>query len=94
MNVKQYRKKPIVVEAVQLTLTNASDVADWCHGVYVPICKGWSPFGDINHCEVQVHTLEGTMTAMPGWWIIKGFRGEFYPCEPGIFSASYEESNE
>jgi len=39
---------------------------------------------------IRIHTLEGTMIANKGDWIIKGLRGEFYPCKPDIFKKSYE----
>lgn len=87
--VKQYRKKPVVIEAVKLKTTpngwNGDDVADWCGGSYAvemnpPTHKG----------SVIIPTLEGEMTAQDGDYIIKGVKGEFYPCKPDIFEATYE----
>ena len=80
LEVKQYRKKPVVIEAVQLTTENQADVAIWCHG-------------HINHSNglVEIVTLEGTMTAQMDDFIIKGIKGEFYPCKPDIFWDTYEE---
>ena len=55
----------------------------------------WLGAGDL-HWEmadnggVNIHTLEGVMRADPGDWIIKGIKGEFYPCKPDIFAATYE----
>jgi len=40
--------------------------------------------------QLRIHTLEGTMVAEHGDWIIKGLNGEFYPCKPDIFEKSYE----
>jgi hypothetical protein len=41
-----------------------------------------------------IETLEGDMTASPGWWIIKGVHGEFYPCKSAVFEATYEPVEE
>ena len=41
--------------------------------------------------DLMVRTLEGDMRARPGYWIIRGVQGEFYPCDPDIFAATYEE---
>jgi hypothetical protein len=45
---------------------------------------------EIMKLPVVIATLEGDMTASPGDWIIKGVKGEFYPCKPDIFEATYE----
>lgn len=80
-----YRKRPVVVEARQFTGDgNGLEIAEWCGGEF-----GRCPAGD--HNVIDIPTLEGVMTASPGWWIIKGVAGEFYPCEPAIFEATYEE---
>jgi hypothetical protein len=42
---------------------------------------------------MNIHTLEGNMIASVGDWIIKGVKGEFYPCKPDIFESTYEEVN-
>lgn len=76
-----YRKKPVAVEAVQFTAANAKDVASWCHGRIVGMTHG---------IELDIHTLEGMMTARMGDWIIKGVKGEFYPCREDIFLETYE----
>ena len=78
-----YRKKPVVIEAMQLDETNAADVAGWCGGQV-------SPAGITFGTCVFIDTLEGTMRADGGDWIIRGVQGEFYPCKPGIFAATYE----
>lgn len=79
--VKLYRKRPVVIEAVRLTSENRSEVAAWCNGV-VPC--------DANDPGLDIPTLEGTMTGTIGDWIIKGVKGEFYPCRGDIFEESYE----
>ena len=43
---------------------------------------------------LDIHTLEGTMTAAPGDWIVTGVKGERYPCKPDIFAATYESAEE
>jgi hypothetical protein len=81
-----YRKKPVVIEAVQWdgTVSAAKATIDWilAHG-------GTASYHD-HPSALSINTLEGTMTAMPGDWIIKGVQGEFYPCKPDIFAATYE----
>lgn len=49
--------------------------------------------GVVSSCagKVEITTLEGTLTASIGDWIIKGVKGEFYPCKPDIFAATYEK---
>lgn len=77
-----FRKKPVVIEAMQLTSGTQARTAMWCHGVPTP------------GGEVVIGTLEGAMTANPGDWVIKGVKGEFYPCKPDIFEATYEPVRE
>ena len=80
----KFRKKPIVIEAIQYTDEN------YTYLLYkFPEC-----FGDIiikNQDEIIIHTLEGSMVAKKGDYIIKGIKGEFYPCKADIFEASYEK---
>ena len=82
-----YRKKPVVIEARQITPRNVMEVAEWCGG------RAWSP----ENCDlayIDVPTLQGTMTAGLNSWVIKGVAGEFYPCKPDIFGATYEPVQE
>lgn len=83
----KFRKKPVVIEAIQWTGFNCDDVI-----IFMPIevCAQPMIYGD----EVRIKTLEGVMTASPGDWIIKGVKGEFYPCKPDIFEATYERVEE
>lgn len=78
----RWRKRPVVIDAMQLRIGNAHDVADWCGGK-VAWVKPHVP-------AVDIKTLEGTMRANVGWWVIKGVQGEYYPCDPDIFEATYE----
>lgn len=81
-----FRKKPVEIDAILLTRDNAFDVADWCGGRSV-----WGPHvnGEPT-AAVLIDTPEGTMTASEGDYVIRGVRGEFYPCKPDIFDATYE----
>jgi hypothetical protein len=78
----KYRKKPVVIEAVQWTGENAPEIAAF--------------FGQDGHFGLHpdntwsIITLERTMTACPGDWIIRGIEREFYPCKPDIFAETYE----
>lgn len=76
----RYRKKPVVIEAWQ----NADDTGplpDWL----VAVELGREPGG-----VILIGTLEGTMRAQPGDFIIRGIKGEVYPCKPDIFAATYK----
>lgn len=102
--VQRFRKKPVVVEARQLvgTTSDIHEVYLWVEshvGPYetnspdkeVPI-KGISI--DAETGFIVIATLEGEMTAKIGDWIIKGVAGEFYPCKPEIFEATYEPADQ
>lgn len=80
----KYRKKPVVIEAVQWTGLNANEVMDFL---------GWRNASEDKASGLRIHTLEGTMQADVNDWIIKGVQGEFYPCKPEIFAATYEPAD-
>lgn len=85
----KFRKKPIIVEAVQLPYSTHwewPEIAKWCGGSVV--VKGPT---DDRRQAIAIPTLEGTMYASLGDWIIRGVKGEFYPCKPDIFEETYEE---
>lgn len=86
----KYRKKPVVVEAMRYTGSKVSFDAlwDWMGGHDGPN-EGYSGTED-DPREFTITTLEGRVTASPGDWVIKGIKGEFYPCKPDIFAATYE----
>lgn len=79
----QYRKKPVVINAVQIAEGN--DVA-----VLAFMEETKCPFEVVGKWEMVIHTLEGDMHLSPGDWLIQGVQGEFYPCKPDIFEATYE----
>lgn len=78
----KYRKKPVVIEAVQIN-NNVQELEAFIgdNGTVV----------QDEHCIiVSINTLEGVMTGTDGAYIIKGVQGEFYPCQKDIFEATYE----
>lgn len=93
----EYRKKPVVIEAFRWTggpdqeedpawIVEAIKRGDVQFGKYAPIPEG-PRSGEV---AMQINTLEGEMIALSGDWIIRGVAGEFYPCKPNIFAATYE----
>lgn len=88
MTIGKYCKRPIVIEAVQLTRENSQEVKVWCGGIT------WSrpPMRAVT--GITIRTLEGDMNASYGDFVIKGVSGEFYPCKPDIFENTYYEVHE
>lgn len=84
--LKKYRKKPVVIEAMLFdgTLESSNAVLSWI-GVFDEALP------EEAMETITIPTLEGLMTASVGDYIIKGVKGEFYPCKPDIFEATYEE---
>lgn len=74
----QYRKKPVVIEAVQWTGCNLKELQNFVGSA--------STYDE----QLTIHTLEGDHVANVGDYIIKGVQGEFYPCKPDIFAKTYE----
>jgi hypothetical protein len=83
---KKYRKKPVIVEAVQVNFgyTNVLEIKAFVGESFVDMFNGKVPY---------IKTLEGDMYISDGDYIIKGVQGEFYPCKPDIFEATYEPAN-
>jgi len=79
----KYRKKPVVIDAIHYEGTQESR-REVVHFMGVESLS----FSDTQ--GIFIPTLEGTMTAAPGDWIIRGVRGEYYPCKPDIFAATYD----
>ena len=100
----KFRKKPVEIEAIRIEADNGNvnedgselfldpnrrsiaEVSGWMldNGFRAFKVHGDGPFG------IAIETLEGVMIASPGDWIIRGVQGEFYPCKPNIFDATYE----
>lgn len=96
----KYRKKPVVIEARQLVGSQVDMFAvyQWVEantqGSFNPYANEVPVSGvsiDPATGFMLIATLEGVMQAKPGDWIIKGVQGEFYPCKPDIFEATYEK---
>ena len=87
MNVitKQYTKKPVAIEAIQLTDKNHPEIIQWLSSYNVESYI-------LNSSEFYVKTLEGDMKANIGDYIIKGVKNEFYPCREDIFKMTYESN--
>jgi hypothetical protein len=84
MGFKKYRKKPVVIEAFQFF------AKDTPHPDCVKYHRNTQQLQFGEH-YYYIKTLEGDMTVSDGDYIIKGVKGEFYPCKPDIFSETYEE---
>jgi hypothetical protein len=86
--MSQYRKKPLEIEARLFEgESNGREIARWCGGRFDIVTAGGS---DDGVPDLSIPTLEGVMHANSGDWIIRGVQGEFYPCKPDIFAATYE----
>lgn len=83
-----FKKRPVIIEARLLAgdSDQISDIVNWCHGTL--FLESGKPL------TVTIGTLEGIMTANYGDYVVKGIQGEFYPCKPDIFLASYEAMDE
>ena len=77
----RYKTKPCEIEAIQYTGNNLIEILDWGQGKIL-----WNDVDDLF-----VDTLEGRMRADVYDYIIKGLRGEYYPCKPDVFEKKYEE---
>lgn len=81
----KYRKKPVVIDAVEWTGAN--------HLITETFMAGSGAYIDYSERKlgvIKIPTLEGTMDGTVGDYIIKGVQGEFYPCKPDIFNQTYE----
>ena len=101
MNYK-FRKKPIIIEAFQMTVERRNNNVDWPEWLH----EAWNKtklevgglykigrFDDADESaqKLFIKTLEGAMVVGWGDWIIRGVNGELYPCKPDIFEKTYEE---
>lgn len=100
MQIQKFRKKPVIIEAVQLLKDQASLHKVECFIEGKQIDTGSSSSASDawdNYWNIVIHdggrkifTKEGVMLASFGDWVIKGVNGEFYPCKPDIFEKTYE----
>lgn len=79
--IKNYIKKPVIIEALQWTGSNYNEVIDFMSAQNII---------EILNNNLIIRTLEGNMTASKNDYIIKGVHGEFYPCKPDIFLETYD----
>ena len=89
-----FRKKPVVIEAYPVPKDGPNpakdrDMEGWGR-LAAWLQMGGCDFMITEGLGVDIKTLEGTMRADPADWIIRGVKGEFYPCKPDIFAATYE----
>ena len=93
MNTK-YKKRPVLIDAFQWTGgAEQRDDPEWA----IEALQQGVIFFDLSGSAavtLKIRTLEGEMTAQPGDWIIRGVKGELYPCKPNIFEATYDEAFE
>ena len=85
----KFRKKPVVIDATSWdgTVEEATRIINWVlDGGGTARLVEWTD----DTWALHIDTLEGTMTARPNDWIIRGVQGEHYPCKPDIFDATYE----
>lgn len=88
----KFRKRPVVIEAFRVPLhspiVDHSTIDDWARlWIFLGPGEPWAVADDLG---IDIKTLEGVMHASPGDWIIKGVKGEYYPCKPDIFEQTYE----
>jgi hypothetical protein len=101
VSMARYRKKPVVIEAVQVaavvyngatcnrSLFKCDVVPQWLEEAFADGTVAVHP-SDRDYALLAIKAPEGTMIAEPGYWIIRGVKGELYPCNPDIFEATYE----
>ena len=90
----KFRKKPVVIDAVQLTIDSFEDVENFigCTSSNRHYINERDFLNKTNPVGLFIKTLEGNMLASVNDYIIKGVSGEFYPCKPDIFAATYEKA--
>ena len=88
----KYRTKPCEIEAVKWTGVNLEEIKEFVVEslIYDIIDTAWEVGKGRPHVIIKIKTLEGEMLASDGDYIIKGLRGEFYPCKPDVFHKKYE----
>lgn len=102
-NMHKFRKKPVVIEAFQMTQARRMDSRDWPNWLHEAWNRNWPEPGAVcgvtpagadffanSTDQLQIATLEGIHLVNWGDWIIRGVKGELYPCKPDIFAMTYE----
>ena len=88
--IQKFKKKPVEIEAIQYTGKNDFEISKWSNDLVYPSPVLEPAENNPSGSYLQIKTLEGVMTAIVGDWIIKGVKGEFYPCKNDIFLMSYD----
>ena len=90
----KFRKKPVTVEAVRWTGENREEIRTFCprDAFFAPARQDTE--GHITAWQLLIDSLEGIMYAETGDYIIKGVKGEYYPCKANIFEETYERVEE
>lgn len=95
-----YRKKPVIIEAFQMTKERREDNSEWPNWLHEAWNKGNAEVGGLypelypnstGSDRLRIKTLEGDQLVSWNDYIIKGVQGEIYPCKPDIFEETYEE---
>lgn len=91
-DIIRYKTKPVEIEAIQWTGLNLEEIKQFAGESleYDILDTAWEVGKGRPHIYLRIHTLEGIMNASEGDYIIKGLRGEFYPCKPDVFEKKYE----
>lgn len=91
----KYRKKPVIIEAVQFDRSKAEEDVAKYYPMVTDLASLTTALG-VEECEGRffISTLERSMTVKDGDYIIQGVEGEFYPCKPDIFEKTYEEASQ
>lgn len=87
----KYRKKPVVIEAVQLRWDTWNEMCDFADVGRLEDGKPEGVLYDENKIGLNIPTLEGVMMASENDYVIRGIQGELYPCKPDIFEATYDK---
>jgi hypothetical protein len=91
----KYRKRPVVIEAMRFgAYTEALPFGDLYWWLYDGGCSFRLEQVDPGPAFMLIYTLEGWMRADIGDWIIRGVKGEHYPCKPDVFAMTYEPAEE
>jgi hypothetical protein len=91
LNSMKFRKKPVVIDAMQWTGENLLEVIRFTGLNPSASHFKWGEYAElVRNDGLKIFTLEGKMSAGVGDWIIKGVKGEFYPCKEDIFNLTYE----
>lgn len=84
--IKKFVKRPVVIQAVKWDGYNYEEIKEFVGEDKLYL------HGSLKNTDLVICTLEGNHHALVGDWIIRGVKGEFYPCKPDIFEMTYQEA--